>query len=371
MIYFDFSATTPVNKEVLNRFISDNESYVGNANSNHKLGMLCKHEIINSSNKIIKLLNLTSEYEIIYTSGSSEANNLAIKGLFEAKCKNYSSYHIITTHLEHSSIIAPSSYLQRKGCDVDFLSVDEKGIIDINNLISLIDDRITIVSLASVNSELGIVQPINEISKLLSAYPNVYFHVDATQSIGKIDIDLNGVDMFSFSSHKFYGLKGIGALVKKKDITLYPQIQGGKSTTKYRSGTPMHPLIMSLGNALDIAITNLNSNINKVSLLKEYFIKKICDNKNIVVNSPINAIPHVINISILGLDSSYIVEELSKRDIFISNHSACASDNILSTAVFSLTNDNELAKSSIRISISHLNTEEEIDKLIDSLKEIL
>jgi len=367
MIYFDYSATTPVNPEVLNKFTSDSIEYVGNSNSPHKLGIRNNEYVNNAIARINKLLFLNDEFDIIFTSGSSESNNLAIKGFLD----KHKDAHVITTRFEHSSVIAPIANFQRKGYVVDFVELDEFGLINMKHLESLIDDKPTLISIASVNSEIGIMQPIDKIVKLKNKYNNLLVHCDATQSIGKVNLILNDLDFVSFSAHKFYGIKGIGVLLKKKSIKIESLINGGKSTTKFRSGTPAHPLIGSIANALELAINNLDSNYQKVAKLKSYLLNMIYDIKDIVINSNDYSIPHIVNMSIMNKSSIDVVMKLSEKDIFISNTSACSSDKNVSTAVMALTNDEERARSSIRISISHLNTEEEISKLVESIKEIL
>ena len=200
MIYLDYSATTPVNDEVIDTFVNVTKNYIGNPNSLHKLGVDAKNLIDASTLQISKLLNVSLK-EVIYTSGASESNNLAIKGV----CYRYKNRgkHIITTRLEHSSITATLAYLQNNGYDIDFVKTDSNGRVDLDDLKSLIRDDTILVTIASVNSEVGVLQPIEEIGKILKDYPKIYFHSDMTQSIGKIDINLENVDMISFSAQKY------------------------------------------------------------------------------------------------------------------------------------------------------------------------
>ena len=206
--------------------------------------------------------------EIIYTSGASESNNLAIKGI----CLKYQNRgkHIISTELEHSSVIAPLAYLENLGFDVDFVKLDENGVVDLDDLKRLMRDDTILVSIASVNSEVGVRQPIEEISKIVKSYPKCYFHSDVTQSIGKEKIDLSVVDLASFSGQKFYGMKGIGGLIKRESINIEPIVHGGKSTTIYRSGTPATPLIASLAKALRLAYDDFDNKLNHVIELNNY-----------------------------------------------------------------------------------------------------
>jgi len=369
MIYFDYSATTPVDNKVLNAFCEASKSFIGNANSLHTLGVKCRNQLSQDSKEILKNLNLDeNEYEIIYTSGASEANNLAIKGYVE---RFTTDKRIITTSFEHPSVTAPIGYLQNKGYQIDFVSTNKKGLVDLTSLEKLITDKTILVSIVSVNSEIGIKQPITEIAQLLKKYPQIIFHCDVTQSMGKVEENWGKIDMMSFSAHKFYGVKGVGALIKKKEIKLIPQIHGGTSTSKYRSGTPFHPLVHSMAYALKLATENFIERYQKTKEMNEYLINELSKISEIRINSNEYAIPHIVNFSILGKDSVEIVEYLSQKEIYISNHTACSSKQTMSLAVYHLTGDKELALSSVRVSLAHLTTSTEIDALINAIKEMV
>ncbi len=367
MIYLDYSATTPVNKEVLKSFDDACINYIGNPNSKHRLGLISNEILQKSTENILKTLNVTDK-DIIYTSGSSESNNLAIKGIADM----YSNYgnHIITTELEHSSVISPCNFLQKKGFKVDFVKLNENGTIDLNNLEELLTEDTILVSIHSVNSEVGIIQQINKIKKIIKKHEHTFFHVDMTQSIGKINIDLNNIDLVSFSAHKFYGLKGIGALLINKKIKLTPLIHGGKSLSIFRSGTPPLPLIISFEKALLNCINNLDKNYKIVKELKDYLIINLKDINNVIINSTDDGIPHIVNISILNKDQDYILKYLSDNDIFVSTLSACSSEKKLNGSVYKITKDEKRALSSIRISLSYLTTKEELIKLIECIREL-
>lgn len=367
MIYLDYSATTPVSKDILDKYYKDNLELIGNSNSIHKLGRDCQEKIVMTTGNILTVFGLSEDYEIVYTSGATEANNLAIKGVVERLQKG----RIISTAYEHPSVLAPLGYLQKKGFSVDFVKNESDGKIDLKNLQELMDDDVVLVTIASVNSENGILQPIDEIKKIVHKYPQAILHIDMTQCVGKVNIDFSDIDMFSYSAHKIYGLKGIGALVKKKSIKLETQILGGSSYSKYRSGTPVHPLIISLGYATYNSILNIEEKYQKVEELHNYFISKLKTLKNVVINSNNNCIPHIINVSFLTKDSKELVLELEKHNIYISNHSACSSDNEMSKVIYMLTNDEKRAKSSVRFSLSHLTTKEELDEVVKVLENIL
>ncbi len=364
MIYLDYSATTPVNKDVLDSFNNACLKFIGNANSLHKLGIKID-ELINEATKQIKNILKLNNKEIIYTSSSSEANNLALKGI----CLKYQNRgkHIITTKYEHSSINETLKYLETLGFEISYVKCNHNGVVDIDNLKSLIRDDTILVSICAVNSEIGILNPIEDIALLLKNYPKCFFHTDLTQSLGKIDINLDNVDLASISAHKIYGLKGIGALIKNDNLVIEPLIHGGKSTSIYRSGTPAHPLIVSFSKAIRLAYNNLDENYKYVLNLNNYLKSKLKDIENIIINSNENCIPHILNISIKGIKSETMMHALAEYDIYVSTKTACSTDD-LSLNILELTNDIERAKSSIRISLSYLTTEEELDKFIDCLK---
>lgn len=364
MIYLDYSATTPVNNEVLDTFVKSTKTYIGNPNSLHKLGVDAKKLIDASTEQIANLLNVSPK-EVIYTSGATEANNAAILGV----CYRYSNRgkHIITTKLEHSSITATLQYLQSKGYDIDFVKTDSNGRVDLDDLKSLIRDDTILVTIASVNSEVGVIEPIEEIGKILKSYPKIYFHSDMTQSIGKIKINTENVDMISFSAQKIYGLKGIGCLIKKENIVIDPIIHGGKSTTIYRSGTPALGLIVSISKALRLVLESLENNYDYVLNLNKYLVDKLKNNKDIHINSNKYSVPHILNISIIGIKPETMLHALEEEDIYISTQTACSSKSTSSIAVYEITKNEEYSKYSIRISLSHLTKKDEIDTFYNTL----
>lgn len=367
MYYFDYSATTPVEDSVLDTFVKVSKDFIGNPNSLHKLGIDSKHIIERATEQIATILFCKKE-EVIYTSGSSEANNLAIKGIaykYQTRGK-----HIITSPFEHSSIYGPLGFLQKEGFKVDIAPILENGLIDIDSLEKMITDDTILVTIASVNSETGLRQPIEQISTMLKKYPKCFFHVDATQSIGKVKIDFNNVDLISFSAHKIYGMKGIGALIKREKIGLEPLIHGGKSTTVYRSGTPAVALIASFSKALRLITEQLEENEKKVlnysnelkNFLKQYSM--------IAINSNQECIPHMVNFSVLGMKPETFQHALEEYGIYISTQSACSTGGPSST-ILALTKDEKRASSSVRVSISYKTTKEEMIKLQNAIDKVI
>lgn len=362
MIYLDYSATTPVNEEVLKVFNKVCLEYPGNSNSLHSLGIKSKELEDYATEKIAKLLKVKPS-EIIYTSGSSESNNTAIKGVCN-KYKNRGN-HIITTNLEHSSVIAPLNYLTKEGFIVDYVKIKDNGLVDIENLKELLTDETILVSISIVDSEIGLRQNIDEIGKLLKEYPKCIFHVDCTQGIGKINIDFTNIDLASISAHKFYGLKGIGLLIKKENIVIEPLIHGGKSTTIYRSGTPPLPLIVSLMKALELIIPNIDKNYEYITKLNNIIKDKLSTYELVHINSTENSIPHILNFSLLKIKPETFIHALEEYNIFISTKSACSKSNTISSSVYALTKNEELSYQTLRISLSYLTTIEEVNKFLE------
>ena len=361
MIYLDYSATTPTNDEVLDTFVKVSKEFIGNPNSLHTLGRKSADLIDAATKQIADILNINPK-EIIYTSGASESNNTVIKGI----CLQYQNRgkHIITTNFEHSSIYGPLSYLQTLGFEVDFVKTDENGVVDLDDLKKVLRDDTILVSITAVNSEIGIIEPIEEIGEILKDYPKCFFHSDLTQIIGKKKVNLENIDLASFSAHKIFGIKGIGGLIKKEKINLMPLIHGGKSTTIYRSGTPAVALIASLSKAMRLAYQNIEDNYKYVEKLNSKLRNELGKYSTIHINSNDKCLPYILNLSILGVKPETMLHALEVKEIYISTQTACASSNSYSKAVYSLTNSKELAETSIRISISYVTKEEEIDTFL-------
>lgn len=363
MIYLDYSATTPVDKRVLNTFNKVCLEYPGNSNSLHKLGMEAKELEDYATKKIEELLNLKNS-EIIYTSGASESNNHVLKGVY-SKYKNRGT-HIITTYLEHSSILSTVNYLSSQGFTVDYVKIQDDGKIDLEHLKQLLTNDTILVSISAVDSELGIRQPLEEIASIIKEYPKCFFHVDCTQALGKIPIDFNLMDFASCSAHKIYGMKGIGLLIKKKNIIIDNLIHGGKSTTTYRSGTPALPLIVSTMKALDLIMPNIRKNYEHVEKLQISILNELKKYPDIAINSTINSICYTINISLKNIKPETFVHAMDEHNIYISTKSACSNTNSMSDAVYAVTKDRDKATRSIRISLSYLTTEEEIQEFLET-----
>lgn len=365
MIYLDYCATTPPDKRVLNTFNKVCIEYPGNSNSLHKLGTEAKELEEYATTKIKEILKLNN-MDVIYTSGASESNNHILKGIC-TKYKNRGT-HIISSYLEHSSILSTLKYLSTQGFTVDYVKIKNDGTVDLEHLKELLTSNTILVSIASVDSELGIKQPIKEIANIIKEYPKCFFHSDCTQALGKINIDFNCLDFASASIHKIYGMKGIGLLLKKKNIIIDNLIHGGKSTTTYRSGTPALPLIVSSMKALDLIIPNINTNYEYITKLNKIITKELSNYKEIHINSTDKSISHIINFSLTKIKPETFIHALDEHDIYISTKSACSSNDTMSTSVYAVTKNRDYANASIRISLSHLTTEEEITKFLTIFK---
>lgn len=366
MVYLDYSATTPVNEEVIDTYSRVCREFIGNPNSMHILGVKAKELIDASTNQVASILGIKSS-EIIYTSGASESNNTAIKGV----CFKYANRgkHIITTELEHSSIVAPLNYLTSLGYEVDFVKLDENGLVDIEDLDRLMRDDTVLVTISSVNSEVGVKQDLKAISKVVRKNPKTIFHSDVTQSIGKDKIDFSLLDLASMSGQKFFGMKGVGVLYKREGLIIEPLIHGGKSTTVFRSGTPATPLIASFAKALRLVYDNYEEKYKHVVEVHDYLINKLKD-LDIYINSNSYCVPHVVNISLKNIKSEVMQHALEEYEIYVSTQTACSTGNY-SKAVYAVVHDKEKASRSLRISISYLTTKEEIDEFIDAFKKCL
>ena len=366
MIYLDYSATTPVDSEVIDTYSKVCRDFIGNPNSLHKLGVEANKLIDASTKQIANILGVKPS-EIIYTSGASEANNTAIKGI-ALKYQNRGK-HIITTELEHSSVIAPMSYLSSNGFEIDFVKLDENGLVDLEDLENKLRDDTILVSIASVNSEVGVAQPIDKIASIVKKYPKCYFHSDVTQSIGKEKVDFTNIDLASFSAQKFFGMKGVGCLIKKENIVIEPLIHGGKSTTIYRSGTPATPLIASVAKALRLAYEDFDYKTKMVTEIHDYLIDKIKD-LDIYINSNSYCLPNMVNISLKNIKPETMQHALEEYDIYISTQTACSTGEY-SKAVYAVTRDKEKSRHSIRVSLSYKTTKEEIDEFVRVFTKLL
>lgn len=365
MIYFDNAATTKVNDEVLDTFVRVSKEYIGNANSLHRLGFESR-KLMNAATKQVSDLLKVKEDEVIFTSSSSESNNLAIKGVLKAYPKR--NKIVLTTILEHPSI---TSTLNNLDIEVINLKLDNSYHIDINDLKEKLKLDPLLVSIHHVNSELGVIEDIDTIGKIIKEESKAIFHVDGTQSLTKIPVDLTNVDLFSASAHKFNGLKGIAILIKKEKINLSPIINGGESQTVYRAGTPALPLIVSFSKALRLALEEQLESYLKVKEINNYLKDELSKLDNVTINSKIDSSPYILNFSIKGIKPETMIHKLEAKDVYLSTKTACSSKDDYSKSIYLLTNNKDLAKTSLRLSLSKDNTIDEAKEFIKILKDNL
>lgn len=364
MIYLDYAANTPVDPHVLETYMDSVKQCFGNANSHHSMGYQAKQIMDHTTEKIATLLSV-KENEIIYTSGATESNNTAIKGIVQSS--RHIGRHIITSFLEHSSVSGALTSLQEQGYEIDSLRIMEDGTIDLEDLRELLRKDTVLVTLCAVESELGIKQPIKEVHEILKAYPNAKLHVDATQAIGKIPFDFSYADTISFAPHKFYGINGSGILIKKEHVILPPLLHGGASTTIYRSGTPVPSLAQATEVALEIALLHMKERFSYVEELQLYLIGELKKRAYIRINNTEYSIPYFVNFSTAQIMAKDMQNRLDEKGVFLSVKSACSVENTPSRPVFAITKDKKNALRSLRISLSHLTTKEEINKFLEIL----
>lgn len=368
MIYLDYAAHTPVKEEVLKAFGEAALKYPGNPNSPHALGIEARKRIEAATVHIAGMLSAKPE-ELIYTSGASESNNQAIKGV----ARSYQRYgkHIITSFLEHASVTGPIAALQNEGFEIDFVNITKTGEIDLEHLKELLREDTILVSLAFVDSEVGVIQPIEKINELVKQKPHCFLHVDATQAVGKIPVAFEQIDLLTCSAHKIYGLTGVGLLLKKENIMLEPLIHGGLSTTSFRSGTPALALVVSLEKAIELAMENIDQYRDSVDKKNKKLRKAFESNKNIVINTPENSSPYILNISLKNTNTSVLQSALNEKDIYVATKSACCAVNTVSKPVYAMTKDKKLSLATLRVSLSHMTTDEDINQFIEVFNEAI
>lgn len=369
MIYFDNSATTKPYKEVLDSFVTVSNEFFGNPSSIHSMGGRAEKLLSQARTQVANLVEVNPS-EIFFTSGGTESNNLAIKGA--ALFHKNKGRHLILSSVEHPSVRGAMEQLQQYGFDITYLPVDSNGRVSVEDVKASIKKDTILVSVMQVNNEVGTIQPINEIGNLLIQYPDILFHVDAVQAIGKVPLELyrNNVDLCSFSGHKFHGLKGTGALFIRDGVKLDPLFSGGNQEWKLRSGTENVAGAVAMAKALRLALEKSKSGkalMKKVISLLRDGLSQIED---LTIHTPVeNSAPHLLNFSIKGIKSEVLIHALEQQEIFLSTTSACSSKKKSpSKTLLAMGVPEELADSAFRISLSYDNTEEEAAVVITALE---
>lgn len=370
--YFDHSATTPVDREVLEEMLPYFIEEYGNPSSVYSIGKSSK-EIINISRMKIANILGAKVNEIYFTSGGSESDNMIIKGIALAN-KNKGN-HIITSKIEHPAVLNTCKFLERIGFKVTYINTDSKGIIDLNELEKSITKNTILISIMFANNEIGTIQPIKEIGEIAKKY-NIYFHTDSVQAIGNIDIDVKkyNIDAISLSAHKFYGPKGIGVSYINENVSFIRIQDGGHQERDKRAGTENVPGIVGMAKALEIANENMEINNKHIKFLRDYYIEQIKQKVPYIrINGDMEKrLPGNANISFSGVDGSKLLAELDKREICASSGSACSAGLLNpSHVLLAIGVPNNLARSSLRITFGKNNTLEETKYLVESIEEIV
>lgn len=370
MIYFDNSATTKPKKEVLDTFYKVAENYFGNPSSVHHLGLQAENLLSQARNQIATLLK-TDEQEIIFTSGGTEGNNFIIKGVAE-KYRNR-GHHMITTMIEHPSVLNTCIQLENSGFDVTYLPVDETGRVRVEDVKKALRKDTILVSIMHVNNEIGSVQPIEKIGELLKNHPKTLFHVDHVQGVTKVPLDFHesNVDFASISSHKFHGLKGTGAIYIRKGLKLAPLLAGGGQERGFRSGTENLAGIVAMAKALRLGMLDYEAKIDTMMGVRDFLINELQLIEGVKMNTPKqNTAPHIINFSVQGFKAEVLVHELEQHGLYVSTTSACSSrTNEPSRTILAMGLGEERATTSIRISLSFDNTMEEAKQAVAIIKQ--
>ena len=370
MIYLDNAASTQIHDDVLNSMLPFLKEQYGNPSSIHRYGRLTRKAIHKARKQIASLIN-ADPAEILITSGGTESNNMALVGI----SSQFPSSQIITSSIEHDAILEPCKKLISNGFQVDYLSVDKFGMIDVSDLQNIISKKTSLVSVMFGNNEVGTIQPIKEIAKICHEN-QILFHTDAVQTVGKIPVDVKelGVDLLSISSHKLHGPKGIGALYIKDGVKINPIILGGGQEFRLRSGTENVASIVGFGQACEIAQNNLVENSISIKKLQELLIKKVLDEiPQVTFNGHLESrLSNNAHFTFLGVNGEDLIIKLDEYGIAASTGSACSvntqkASHVLESMGFSL----EQITGSLRLTVGIFNTENEINETVNILKKVV
>lgn len=372
--YLDNSATTRCANEVIDVMVRTMDVDYGNPSSMHMYGIRAEKYIKEAKEKIAKILKC-QEKEIIFTSGGTESNNLAIIGAAFANKRN--GNHIIVSSVEHASVKEPMRFLEDEGFRISYLPVDENGIVSLDSLKNILCKDTILVSTMYVNNEIGAVEPIEEISKIITDFnPEILFHVDAIQAFGKYRITPKkmGIDLLSVSAHKIHGPKGSGFLYIRDKVKVKPLILGGGQQKGMRSGTENVTGIAGLAKAAELSYDNLGEKTERLYSLKKRLADGIGEIEGTIINGKtgVESAPHILSVSFEGIRSEVLLHALEDKGIYVSSGSACASNKpALSSTLVAIGVEKDLLDSTIRFSICAGTTEDEIDYCLDNLKELL
>ncbi len=374
-IYMDYAATTPVDKDVLKEMLPYFDNIFGNTSSIHNFGRAAFNAAENAREQVAKILNSEAD-EIIFTSGGTESDNLAIKGVaYNNKDKrDTKGAHIITSVIEHPAVLEVCKHLEKQGFNIEYLPVDKFGLIKLEDLINTISKNTFLITIMYANNEIGTIEPIEEIGKISKKH-DIIFHTDAVQAIGKIPIDVNklNIDLLSISSHKIYGPKGTGALFVRKGINLIPLAHGGGHEKGFRSSTLNTPGIVGLGKACEIVIKRMQKDNKHLKFLRDLLIKEILKIEESYLNGhPEKRLVNNAHFRFTAIEGESLNLMLDDKGIAGSTGSACSSKKLeASHVLLALGLDPEEAFGSLRLSLGKYNTQEEVEYVIDTIPEIV
>ena len=362
--YLDNSATTKVCEKAKEAMLYALENCWGNPSSLHEKGIEAEGLLLKAGETLAKALSCTKE-EIIFTSGGTEGNNLAILG--GARANKRKGNRVITSAIEHPSVQKSFEKLSQEGFEVIYIGTDEKGHLDMNTLTEAINEKTVLVSIMAVNNEVGTIEPVSEIARIIKLKNSpALFHIDAVQAFGKIPLNVKklGADLMTVSSHKIHGPKGVGALFVKKGTKLIPNALGGSQGREIRPGTEPVPAIAGfMGATQDLTV---NASLEKITALRDYFKEELMKRDGIEINSPDDALPYIINISLPGYRSETLLNFLSDTGIYVSSGSACAKGH-KSHVLTAMGLPDRIIDSSLRISLSRFTEKEELDFFLESI----
>ena len=372
-VYMDNNATTMVDPQVLEAMMPYFKEQYGNPNSLHKFGTASHPAISKAIDQVYTAINAADADDIIFTSCATESNNWVLQSVWIDKILNGDKNHIVTTEVEHPSILSTCKFLEDQGVKVTYLPVNEEGIVEAHTVKSFITEKTALVSIMWANNETGMIFPIPEIGEICKE-KGVLFHSDGVQAVGKIPVDMQAVnvDFMSMSAHKFHGPKGIGALYIKNSQALSPLLHGGEHMGGRRSGTLNVPFIVGMGKAMEIATQNIQEKMTAIAAqrnrLEDALLEAIPE--TMTVGDRANRTPNTILISIRGVEGEGMLWDLNNGQIGASTGSACASEDLeANTVMLAIGADNELAHTGIRLSLSRFTTDEEVDYVINHFKD--
>ncbi|TFE00910.1 cysteine desulfurase family protein [Jeotgalibacillus salarius] len=369
MIYLDNSATTQPHPEVVSSYIKVNEQFYGNPSSIHRFGEKASSLFVKAKKQCSDLSGI-ADCNVIFTSGGTESNNLAIKGSVHALAAK--GKHLITTVIEHPSVLEVFKELEKKGFDVTYLPVNEAGVISLDGLKQALRKDTIFVSIMYVNNEIGSVQPIKEAGEIIKAQSGARFHSDAVQGFGKLPTDFDCLDLITLSAHKFHGLKGSGLLAFKKGLSITPEMIGGGQQEGFRSGTLNTAGVVALAKAMRLASESREDAFNRLSVYNQLLRRFFEGQNEVTVISSHNAAPHILSIAVPGLTGEVIVHALDQREVYITTSSACSSKLNKKSHVLSACglNDQDI-RGAVRISLGAMQSEKDIKEFIRTWQEVI